>query len=130
MKFNKNKRIFLAMYTAMMSAVMLTGFASSTEAQEQSVAEAEVSTEAAEQEETLDDTRFAEGTGTDWGVSQEVRLRQLKRRLLMKQSWKKRDVRRKKQSGSPERRQRQKRQQRHRQKQRLHSRQKKNCWHP
>ena len=52
MKFNKNKRIFLAMYTAMMSAVMLTGFASSTEAQEQSVAEAEVSTEAAEQEET------------------------------------------------------------------------------
>ena len=60
------------MYTAMMSAVMLTGFASSTEAQEQSVAEAEVSTEAAEQEETLDDTRFAEGTGTDWGVSQEV----------------------------------------------------------
>lgn len=72
MKFNKNKRIFLAMYTAMMSAVMLTGFASSTEAQEQSVAEAEVSTEAAEQEETLDDTRFAEGIGTDWGVSQEV----------------------------------------------------------
>ena len=72
MKFNKNKRIFLAMYTAMMSAVMLTGFASSTEAQEQSVAEAEVSTEAAEQEETLDDTWFAEGTGTDWGVSQEV----------------------------------------------------------
>ena len=72
MKFNKNKRIFLAMYTAMMSAVMLTGFASSTEAQEQSVAEAEVSTEAAEQEETLDATRFAEGTGTDWGVSQEV----------------------------------------------------------
>ena len=72
MKFNKNKRIFLAMYTAMMSAVMLTGFASSTEAQEQSVAEAEVSTEAAEQEETLDDTRVAEGTGTDWGVSQEV----------------------------------------------------------
>lgn len=67
MKFNKNKRIFLAMYTAMMSAVMLTGFASSTEAQEQSVAEAEVSTEAVEQEETLDDTRFAEGTGTDWG---------------------------------------------------------------
>ena len=64
--------MFLAMYTAMMSAVMLTGFASSTEAQEQSVAEAEVSTEAAEQEETLDDTRFAEGTGTDWGVSQEV----------------------------------------------------------
>lgn len=60
------------MYTAMMSAVMLTGFASSTEAQEQSVAEAEVSTEAVEQEETLDDTRFAEGTGTDWGVSQEV----------------------------------------------------------
>ena len=72
MKFNKNKRIFLVMYTAMMSTVMLTGFASSTEAQEQSVAEAEVSTEAAEQEETLDDTRFAEGTGTDWGVSQEV----------------------------------------------------------
>ena len=72
MKFNKNKRIFLAMYTAMMSTVMLTGFASSTEAQEQSVAEAEVSTEAVEQEETLDDTRFAEGTGTDWGVSQEV----------------------------------------------------------
>ena len=36
MKFNKNKRMFLAMYTAMMSAVMLTGFASSTEAQGQS----------------------------------------------------------------------------------------------
>ena len=72
MKFNKNKRIFLAMYTAMMSAVMLTGFASSTEAQEQSVAEAEVSTEAAEQEETLDETQSAEGAGTDWGVSQEV----------------------------------------------------------
>lgn len=70
MKFNKNKRIFLAMYTAMMSAVMLTGFASSTEAQEQSVAE--VSTEAAGQEKTLDDTQFTEGTGTDWGVSQEV----------------------------------------------------------
>ena len=45
MKFNKNKRMFLAMYTAMMSAVMLTGFASSTEAQEQSAVEAEVSTE-------------------------------------------------------------------------------------
>ena len=58
------------MYTAMMSAVMLTGFASSTEAQEQSVAE--VSTEAAGQEKTLDDTQFTEGTGTDWGVSQEV----------------------------------------------------------
>ena len=45
MKFNKNKRMFLAMYTAMMSAVMLTGFASSTEAQEQSAVESEVSTE-------------------------------------------------------------------------------------
>ena len=72
MKFNKNKRIFLAMYTAMMSAVMLTGFASSTEAQEQSVAEAEVSTEAVEQEETLDDTQSAGDVGTDWCVSQEV----------------------------------------------------------
>lgn len=72
MKFNKNKRMFLAMYTAMMSAVMLTGFASSTEAQEQSAVESEVSTEPSDQEETLDDTRFAEGTGTDWGVSQEV----------------------------------------------------------
>ena len=72
MKFNKNKRIFLAMYTAMMSAVMLTGFASSTEAQEQSVAEAEVSTEAAEQEETLDDTQSAGNVGTDWCVSKEV----------------------------------------------------------
>ena len=72
MKFNKNKRIFLAMYTAMMSAVMLTGFASSTEAQEQSVAEAEVSTEAAEQEETLDDTQSAGDVGTDWCVSKEV----------------------------------------------------------
>ena len=72
MKFNKNKRMFLAMYTAMMSAVMLTGFASSTEAQEQSAVESEVSTEAAEQEETLDDTQFAEGTDTEWGVSQEV----------------------------------------------------------
>ena len=61
MKFNKNKRMFLAMYTAMMSAVMLTGFASSTEAQEQSAVEAEVSTEPSDQEETLDDTRFAEG---------------------------------------------------------------------
>ena len=72
MKFNKNKRMFLAMYTAMMSTVMLTGFASSTEAQEQSVAEAEVSTEAAEQEETLDDTQSAGDVGTDWCVSQEV----------------------------------------------------------
>ena len=72
MKFNKNKRMFLAMYTAMMSAVMLTGFASSTEAQEQSAVESEASTEPSDQEETLDDTRFAEGTGTDWGVSQEV----------------------------------------------------------
>ena len=72
MKFNKNKRMFLAMYTAMMSTVMLTGFASSTEAQEQSVAEAEVSTEAAEQEETLDDTQSAGDVGTDWCVSKEV----------------------------------------------------------
>lgn len=72
MKFNKNKRMFLAMYTAMMSAVMLTGFASSTEAQEQSVAEAEVLTEAAEQEETLDDTQSAGDVGTDWCVSKEV----------------------------------------------------------
>lgn len=70
MKFNKNKRIFLAMYTAMMSAVMLTGFASSTEAQEQSAVEAEV--EPSDQEETLDETQSAEGAGTDWGVSQEV----------------------------------------------------------
>ena len=72
MKFNKNKRIFLAMYTAMMSAVMLTGFASSTEAQEQSAVESEVSTEPSDQEETLDETQSAEGAGTDWGVSQEV----------------------------------------------------------
>ena len=72
MKFNKNKRIFLAMYTAMMSAVMLTGFASSTEAQEQNAVEAEVSTEPSDQEETLDETQSAEGAGTDWGVSQEV----------------------------------------------------------
>ena len=72
MKFNKNKRIFLAMYTAMMSTVMLTGFASSTEAQEQNAVEAEVSTEPSDQEETLDETQSAEGTGTDWGVSQEV----------------------------------------------------------
>lgn len=72
MKFNKNKRIFLAMYTAMMSTVMLTGFASSTEAQEQNAVEAEVSTEPSDQEETLDETQSAEGAGTDWGVSQEV----------------------------------------------------------
>ena len=72
MKFNKNKRIFLAMYTAMMSAVMLTGFASSTEAQEQSTEEVEVSTEPSDQEETLDDTQSAGGADTDWGVSQEV----------------------------------------------------------
>lgn len=72
MKFNKNKRMFLAMYTAMMSTVMLTGFASSTEAQEQSAVEAEVSTEPSDQEETLDETQSAEGAGTDWGVSQEV----------------------------------------------------------
>lgn len=72
MKFNKNKRIFLAMYTAMMSAVMLTGFASSTEAQEQSAVEAEVSTEPSDQEETLDDTQSAGDVGTDWCVSQEV----------------------------------------------------------
>lgn len=139
MKFNKNKRMFLAMYTAMMSAVMLTGFASSTEAQEQSAVEAEVSTEPSDQEETLDDTQSAGDVGTDWCVSQEVidvqsgmienvKIAALKRRLLMKQSWKKRDVRRKKQNGSPERRRRQKRQQRHRQKQRLHSRQQKKNW--
>ena len=60
------------MYTAMMSAVMLTGFASSTEAQEQSAVESEVSTEPSDQEETLDETQSAEGAGTDWGVSQEV----------------------------------------------------------
>ena len=72
MKFNKNKRIFLAMYTAMMSTVMLTGFASSTEAQEQNAVEAEVSTEPSDQEETLDETQSAEGAGTDWGVSQKV----------------------------------------------------------
>ena len=72
MKFNKNKRIFLAMYTAMMSTVMLTGFASSTEAQEQSAVEAEVSTEPSDQEETLDDIQSAGGADTDWGVSQEV----------------------------------------------------------
>ena len=72
MKFNKNKRIFLAMYTAMMSTVMLTGFASSTEAQEQNAVEAEVSTEPSDQEETLDDTQSAGGADTDWGVSQEV----------------------------------------------------------
>lgn len=72
MKFNKNKRMFLAMYTAMMSAVMLTGFASSTEAQEQSVVESEVSTEPSNQEETLDDTQSAGDVGTDWCVSKEV----------------------------------------------------------
>lgn len=72
MKFNKNKRIFLAMYTAMMSTVMLTGFASSTEAQEQSAVEVEVSTEPSDQEKTLDETQSAEGADTDWGVSQEV----------------------------------------------------------
>lgn len=72
MKFNKNKRMFLAMYTAMMSAVMLTGFASSTEAQEQSAVESEVSTESSDQEETLDDTQSAGDVGTDWCVSKEV----------------------------------------------------------
>lgn len=72
MKFNKNKRMFLAMYTAMMSAVMLTGFASSTEAQEQSAVESEVSTEPSDQEETLDDTQSAGNVGTDWCVSKEV----------------------------------------------------------
>lgn len=72
MKFNKNKRMFLAMYTAMMSAVMLTGFASSTEAQEQSAVESEVSTEPSDQEETLDNTQSAGGAGTDWCVSKEV----------------------------------------------------------
>ena len=72
MKFNKNKRIFLAMYTAMMSTVMLTGFASSTEAQEQSAVEAEVSTEPSDQEATLDDTQSAGDVGTDWCVSKEV----------------------------------------------------------
>ena len=72
MKFNKNKRIFLAMYTAMMSAVMLTGFASSTEAQEQSAVESEASTEPSDQEETLDDTQSAGNVGTDWCVSKEV----------------------------------------------------------
>ena len=72
MKFNKNKRMFLAMYTAMMSAVMLTGFASSTEAQEQSAVESEVSTEPSDQEETLDNTQSAGDVGTDWCVSKEV----------------------------------------------------------
>ena len=72
MKFNKNKRMFLAMYTAMMSAVMLTGFASSTEAQEQSAVESEASTEPSDQEETLDDTQSAGEVGTDWCVSKEV----------------------------------------------------------
>ena len=72
MKFNKNKRMFLAMYTAMMSAVMLTGFASSTEAQEQSAVESEASTEPSNQEETLDDTQSAGDVGTDWCVSKEV----------------------------------------------------------
>ena len=72
MKFNKNKRMFLAMYTAMMSTVMLTGFASSTEAQEQSAVESEVSTESSDQEETLDDTQSAGDVGTDWCVSKEV----------------------------------------------------------
>lgn len=67
--------MFLAMYTAMMSAVMLTGFASSTEAQEQSAVESEVSTEPSDQEETLDDTQSAGDAGdvgTDWCVSKEV----------------------------------------------------------
>ena len=72
MKFNKNKRMFLAMYTAMMSTVMLTGFASSTEAQEQSAVESEASTEPSDQEETLDDTQSAGDVGTDWCVSKEV----------------------------------------------------------
>ena len=72
MKFNKNKRMFLAMYTAMMSAVMLTGFASSTEAQEQSAVESEVATEPSDQEETLDNTQSAGDVGTDWCVSKEV----------------------------------------------------------
>ena len=72
MKFNKNKRMFLAMYTAMMSAVTLTGFASSTEAQEQSAVESEASTEPSDQEETLDDTQSAGDVGTDWCVSKEV----------------------------------------------------------
>ena len=64
--------MFLAMYTAMMSAVMLTGFASSTEAQEQSAVESEVATEPSDQEETLDDTQSAGDVGTDWCVSKEV----------------------------------------------------------
>ena len=64
--------MFLAMYTAMMSAVMLTGFASSTEAQEQSAVESEASTEPSDQEETLDDTQSAGNVGTDWCVSKEV----------------------------------------------------------
>lgn len=64
--------MFLAMYTAMMSAVMLTGFASSTEAQEQSAVESEASTEPSDQEETLDDTQSAGDVGTDWCVSKEV----------------------------------------------------------
>ena len=72
MKFNKNKRMFLAMYTAMMSAVMLTGFASSTEAQEQSAVESEASTEPSDQEETFDDTQSAGNVGTDWCVAMEV----------------------------------------------------------
>ena len=72
MKFNKNKRMFLAMYTAMMRTDMMTLYESSTEAQDQSAVEAEVSTEPSDQEETLDDTQSAGDVGTDWCVSQEV----------------------------------------------------------
>lgn len=129
------------MYTAMMSTVMLTGFASSTEAQEQSVAEAEVSTEAAEQEETLDDTRFAEGTGTDWGVSQEVidvqsgmienvKIAAAEAKIAYEAKLEEERRAAEEAERIAERRQRQKRQQRHRQKQRLHSRQKRTAGIP
>ncbi len=60
------------MYTAMMSAVMLTGFASSTEAQEQSAVESEVSTEPSDQEETLDDTQSAGDVGMTGVYQSEV----------------------------------------------------------
>ena len=60
MKFNKNKRIFLALYAAAMSTVMLTGFESPVSAEEQSAAVSEAANEKSEE------------TSSEWAVSQMV----------------------------------------------------------
>ena len=60
MKFNKNKRIFFAMYAAAISTVMLTGFESPVSAEEQSAVVSE----------TVDEKE--KDTSTEWAVSHMV----------------------------------------------------------